>query len=62
MLWGGYAQKKGKIIDTKKHLVLEFIHPSPLSARSGDFGKCDHFVKANEKLKADGKTPIDWQN
>ena len=30
-LWGGYAQKKGKVIDTSKHCVLEGAHPSPLS-------------------------------
>jgi len=60
ILWGGYAQKKGKKIDRQRHLVLEGPHPSPLSAYRGFFG-CRHFVKANAYLQSRGKTPIDWQ-
>lgn len=60
VLWGSYAQKKGAFIDRKKHLVLAGPHPSPLSAHRGFFG-CGHFSKINEYLKAQGKTPIDWQ-
>ena len=48
-----------KFIDTKKHLVLESVHPSPLSAYNGFFG-CKHFSKTNEFLKKHGQTPIDW--
>jgi len=59
MLWGSYAQKKGEMIDRKKHLVLTAPHPSPLSAHRGFFG-CRHFSKANEFLAKQGKTPIDW--
>ena len=59
MLWGSYAQKKGQIIDTKKHCVLKCPHPSPLSAHRGFFG-CKHFSKANQYLESIGKTPIDW--
>ncbi len=59
MLWGKYAQQKGKDIDWTKHLVLEAPHPSPFSAHSGFFG-CKHFSQANEYLKAHGKTPIEW--
>jgi len=60
MLWGSYAQKKGAFIDRKKHLVLESVHPSPLSAHRGFLGN-GHFKKANDYLEQHGKTPIDWQ-
>ena len=36
---GGYAKKKGSKIDTKKHCILQGVHPSPLSAHRGYFGK-----------------------
>jgi uracil-DNA glycosylase len=35
LLWGSYAQKKGLIIDRKRHNVLQSTHPSPLSAYRG---------------------------
>ena len=38
VLWGSYAQKKGKIIDKNKHLVIETAHPSPLSVYRGFYG------------------------
>lgn len=60
MLWGSYAQKKGAMIDTEKHLVLKAPHPSPLSAHRGFLG-CRHFSQANAYLQAHGQTPIDWQ-
>jgi uracil-DNA glycosylase len=59
MLWGSYAQKKGAVIDTKKHLVLKSVHPSPLSAYRGFIG-CGHFGLANEYLKRVGEEPIQW--
>ena len=59
MLWGAYAQKKGAVIDTKKHLVLKTVHPSPLSAYRGFFG-CKHFSQANAYLQSRGKSPIEW--
>lgn len=59
MLWGSYAQKKGEMIDRKKHLVLTAPHPSPLSAHRGFFGS-RHFSRANEFLQKHGKAPIDW--
>ena len=31
VLWGSYAQKKGAAIDSRRHLVLKSVHPSPLS-------------------------------
>lgn len=60
MLWGSYAQKKGVIIDTEKHLVLKAPHPSPLSAHRGFLG-CKHFSQANDYLQSHGQTPVDWQ-
>ncbi|MBR7889429.1 uracil-DNA glycosylase [Marinomonas sp. A79] len=59
MLWGAYAQKKGRQIDKTKHCVVESVHPSPLSAYRGFFG-CGHFSKANDYLQAYKKMPIDW--
>lgn len=58
MLWGANAINKKPLIG-KKHLILESVHPSPLSAYRGFFG-CKHFSKANEFLTANGLAPIDW--
>jgi uracil-DNA glycosylase len=60
LLWGSHAQKKGAIIDEKRHHVLRAPHPSPLSAHRGFFG-CRHFLLANEWLAQKGETPINWQ-
>jgi len=60
ILWGTYAQKKGKNIDTSKHLVLNDPHPSPLSAYRGFWGS-KPFSKTNSYLVSHGKKPIDWQ-
>lgn len=59
LLWGSYAQKKGKLIDRQRHHVLEAPHPSPLSAHRGFFG-CRHFSKANDHLASRRLPPIDW--
>jgi uracil-DNA glycosylase len=59
LLWGSYAQRKGLVIDEKKHLVLKAVHPSPLSAYRGFIG-CGHFRKANDYLTQHGETPIEW--
>ena len=60
VLWGSYAQKKGDVIDAKKHLVLKSVHPSPLSAHRGFFGN-HQFSTINQYLIKQGQTPIDWQ-
>jgi uracil-DNA glycosylase len=60
MLWGSYAQRKGAIIDARRHCVLKAPHPSPLSAHRGFFG-CGHFIAANRYLQDRGITPIDWR-
>lgn len=59
LLWGSYAQAKGKLIDTRRHCVLKAPHPSPLSAHRGFLG-CRHFSKCNQYLEAHGQTPMDW--
>jgi uracil-DNA glycosylase len=59
MLWGSYAQAKGKFIDRTKHLVLTAVHPSPLSAYRGFIG-CGHFSAANRYLAHNGIAEIDW--
>jgi uracil-DNA glycosylase len=59
-LWGAYAQKKGESIDRTKHLVLESVHPSPLSAARGFFGN-KHFSRCNNYLAEKGIQPIDWR-
>jgi uracil-DNA glycosylase len=58
-LWGAYAQKKGETIDRSRHLLLESVHPSPLSASRGFFGN-RHFSRCNEYLENHGIAPIDW--
>jgi len=60
LLWGSYAQKKGESIDRSHHLVLESVHPSPLSAARGFFGN-KHFSRCNDYLKEKGIEPIDWR-
>lgn len=60
VLWGAYAQKKSKLIDTGRHTIIQNAHPSPLSAKNGFFGsKC--FSAINNALKSAGKPEINWQ-
>ena len=59
ILWGAYAQAKGKVIDTERHRVLKATHPSPLSAHRGFLG-CGHFSAANRYLVARGGAALDW--
>ncbi|MBQ4392479.1 MAG: uracil-DNA glycosylase [Prevotella sp.] len=60
MLWGGYARSKAYMIDRQQNLVLESVHPSPLSAsRGGWFGQ-HQFSRCNDYLSQHGLTPIQW--
>ena len=61
ILWGSYAQKRGRFIDANKHLILTATHPSPLGANRGGFFGTKPFSKANDYLMAHGRAPIDWQ-
>lgn len=58
ILWGGFAQKKGKVINRNRHCVLEAAHPSPLSVTK--FLGCKVFSKTNAYLLKKGQEPIDW--
>jgi uracil-DNA glycosylase len=60
VLWGGYAQKKEVLIDTRAHAVLKGPHPSPLSAKRGFFGSRP-FSRANAELEQRGREPVDWR-
>ena len=60
VLWGSYAQKKGAFIDRKRHLVIESVHPSPLSASRGFFGSRP-FSRVNDWFVSRGEKPIDWR-
>ncbi|WP_342451880.1 uracil-DNA glycosylase [Frateuria flava] len=59
LLWGAYAQRKGRLVDPRRHLVLSSVHPSPLSAHRGFIGN-GHFSAANRYLEGHGQPPIDW--
>ncbi len=59
LLWGSYAQKKGAVIDTRRHRVLKAPHPSPLSVHRGFLG-CGHFSSTNQYLIRNDQAPIDW--
>ena len=59
ILWGKPAQKKAKLIDRSRHLIIESAHPSPLSAHHGFFGSRP-FSKVNDFLRRRKETPIDW--
>jgi uracil-DNA glycosylase len=59
ILWGAYAQKKGAIIDTSKHLVIKSPHPSPFSAYTGFFGSRP-FSQCNYYLFSHREEPINW--
>lgn len=59
LLWGGHARAKKTLITSPRHLILETVHPSPLSAYGGFFG-CRHFSRCNAFLQENGIAPIDW--
>lgn len=61
MAWGTPAGKRVMKVNKQAHLVLQSVHPSPLSASRGYFD-CGHYKKANEWLVSRyGKdSEIDW--
>lgn len=59
LLWGAKAQQKASFVDSEQNLILQSVHPSPLSAHRGFFG-CAHFSKTNNYLSSKGKAPIKW--
>lgn len=60
ILWGSYARSKKALVDTGKHLVLESVHPSPLSANRGGWFGNHHFSRANAYLAEHGQATINW--
>jgi len=60
MLWGGFARSKSYMIDKTRNLVLESVHPSPLSANRGGWFGQHQFSRCNEYLLQNGLTPIAW--
>ena len=60
MLWGGFARSKAYMIDKQKNLVLESVHPSPLSANRGGWFGQHQFSCCNEYLKQNKIEPIRW--
>ena len=60
MLWGGFARSKKYLIDQNRHLVLESVHPSPLSANRGGWFGNHHFSSCNAFLKQRGEQEIEW--
>jgi uracil-DNA glycosylase len=59
VLWGRPAQSVRPFIDAKRHVIIESVHPSPLSASRGFFGS-KPFSQINASLSSTGQTPIDW--
>ena len=60
MLWGGYARSKAYMIDRQRNLVLESVHPSPLSANRGGWFGQHQFSRCNDYLQQQGLAPIVW--
>lgn len=60
ILWGSYARSKASLIDASRHLILQSVHPSPLSANRGGWFGNHHFSRCNEYLKQNGIEPIKW--
>lgn len=59
ILWGAHARSKKVLITASQHVVIESVHPSPLSAYRGFFGSRP-FTRANQALIEAGRTPINW--
>ena len=60
ILWGDYARSKAPLIDSSRHLILQSVHPSPLSANRGGWFGNHHFSRANAYLVEHGQEPINW--
>ena len=59
VLWGSYARSKKILITNRRHLILESVHPSPLSSYRGFFGS-KPFSKINEFLEKNNIEKIKW--
>lgn len=59
VLWGKSARAYKYLIDTDRHIIIEGVHPSPLSAHRGFFGS-KPFSRVNEYLLQQGEQAINW--
>ncbi|MDD2435514.1 MAG: uracil-DNA glycosylase [Bacilli bacterium] len=59
VLWGNFARSKKELINNPKHLIIESVHPSPLSAHRGFFGS-KPFSKINNFLESNHIERIKW--
>lgn len=59
ILWGAPSQRKEKLLNNPKHLIIKSAHPSPLSAYRGFFGS-KPFSKVNEFLRDNNLEEIHW--
>ena len=60
LLWGAYAQRKGRLIDRQRHHVLTAAHPTPLAANRGGWFGCGHFSQTNAILRTQNSSAIHW--
>lgn len=60
MLWGGYARGKAWMIPKDRNLVLESVHPSPLSANRGGWFGLHQFSRCNAYLEENRLGGIAW--
>lgn len=60
MLWGGFARAKARMIDPTQNLILQSVHPSPLSANRGGWFGQHQFSRCNAYLEEHGIAPIVW--
>ena len=59
ILWGNNAKRKKNLIKGD-HLIIEGVHPSPLSSYRGFF-KSKPFSQTNDYLVKKGIKPVNWQ-
>lgn len=62
MLWGGPSRKLAQYLHNPEHLILESVHPSPLSANRGKWFGNGHFLACNDYLKEHHLKEINWSN
>ena len=59
ILWGTHAHSKINLIESSKHLILQSVHPSPLSAHRGFFGS-KPFSQTNDYLELKEIDKVNW--
>lgn len=60
-LWGSFARRYRFKVTNPNRLVLESVHPSPLSANRGGWFGNHHFSRCNAFLVENGSQPINWK-